>query len=243
MPDIRKTKRIPPASGSKAAQRDPVVEIDVSSKSLTDEGFFELARALIESILYDGEHGRVVRLEELCLRDAGLTPASLKHLSRIIQLACNDLRDLDLSNNDICINTPEEIAAWEWFLRSFSRCCVLRRVDLSGNNLGPKAFEILTRVYSGEQIIDMVLPEHLASSNYDGFSPSSAAPRDLSGLERKMSIVSESDDLASHDEEESGGTLGKHRAKRHGGFNSFRFARLVDHVQVSNRLNSLERPQ
>ncbi|KAL9104186.1 MAG: hypothetical protein Q9163_000838 [Psora crenata] len=216
---LGQAKRIPPASGSKAAQRDPVVEIDISSKSLTDRGFFELAKALIESILYSGEHGRVVRLEELCLKDNHLTPVSLDYLSRVVQLACNDLRDLDLSNNDICINTPEDIAAWEHFLGCFSECCVLRRLDLSCNNLGPKAYEVFTRVYSTEQPVEIVLPEDLACSGHEEVRPSTGLPRGPNGLEhkmRKMSILPEADDPAGHDVEEVGPPLGKHKGTRHG---------------------------
>ncbi|KAL9131215.1 MAG: hypothetical protein Q9217_000817, partial [Psora testacea] len=240
------TKRIPPASGSKAAQRDPVVELDVSSKSLTDEGFFELAKALIESILYNGEHGKIVRLEELCLRDNGLTPASLNNLSRVVHLACDDLRDLDLSNNNIRINTGEDVVGWERFLGSFSKCCALRRVDLSGNDLGQKGYEVLTKVYSEEQPIDIVLPDHLASSGHDEGSPSTAGPRDVDWFEHKASkssIVSEPEDPASYDEDGAGATLGKHKASQHGEFESFCFARQVDHNQLPNRLKSLEHQQ
>lgn len=61
-------KRISPGLGAKAAARDPVVELDIQGKSLGSDGFAELAPALIGSIDYVGEHGRVVKLEELCLR-------------------------------------------------------------------------------------------------------------------------------------------------------------------------------
>lgn len=121
--------------------------MDISAKALSDEGLEEVAKALIISIGYDGEHGKVVRLEELCLKNNELTARSLETLGKVIVLAADDLRDLDLSDNLITINTSRDAQAWENFLRSFSRCSVLRRIDFSGNALGAKAFEILARVY------------------------------------------------------------------------------------------------
>lgn len=66
---------------------------------MTDAGFFEVASALVEALAYDGVHGRCARLEELCLKDNQLTIASLQAMTPIIQLACSDLRDLDLSGS------------------------------------------------------------------------------------------------------------------------------------------------
>ncbi|KAI4163134.1 MAG: hypothetical protein LQ342_003262 [Letrouitia transgressa] len=152
-------KRIPPSSGSKAAFRDPTVELDVSGKALTHEGFKVVADALARSIQHNEDRGPVVRLEELCLRDNKLHAGSLRALAGVIRLAAHDLRDLDLSDNDVSITTREECDAWETFLKSFARCCMLRRLDLSGNPLGPKAFEILTRVYSQEPPINLLGPE------------------------------------------------------------------------------------
>ncbi|MCJ1393223.1 hypothetical protein MMC18_006095 [Xylographa bjoerkii] len=147
-------KRIPPGSSYKAAIRDPFVDIDVSGKVLSDEGLQEVARALTKSMTYDGEHGKVIRLEEVCLKNNKLTAKCLRSLAGMVALAANDLRDLDLSENSICIVTDEEAADWEKFLESFSRCCTIRRIDLGGNALGRRAFEILARVYGKSEAID-----------------------------------------------------------------------------------------
>ena len=116
--------------------RDPVVELDVTGKYLGQDGFRELAGALVESIDYYGEQGRVVRLEELCLKDNKLDAKCLVDLGHVLRLAADDLRDLDLSNNSISIITDADTAAFEYFLRSFADCYLLRRVDFSGNPLG-----------------------------------------------------------------------------------------------------------
>lgn len=150
-------KRIPPSITSKAAIRDPVIDLDASGRALTSEGLFEIASALVKSIKYEDDHGKIARLEELCLRDSQLDTRSLPHLARIISLAAHDLRDLDLSENLITITTDDEVAAWEDFLNSFSNCCVLRRIDLSGNALGSRAFEVLARVYGKEDPVDFAL--------------------------------------------------------------------------------------
>lgn len=128
---------------------------------MTDEGFGELASALVKSLNYDGDQGRVVRLEELCLTNNQLSAISLQALSPIIRLASHDLRDLDLSENSININTEAEIAIWEDFLTSFRDCDVLRRIDLSCNALGPRALEVMTRVYAKQEAVDLVLPTDL----------------------------------------------------------------------------------
>ena len=151
-----KTKRVPPGTGSKAAFRDPVVELDVSGRVLTSEGFVEVAAALVKAIDYDSEHGKVIKLEELCLRDNKLDAKCLQALGKVIKLAAGELRDLDLSDNLFSITTCEEVAAWEDFLNSFSACCVLRRIDLSGNAIGPRAFEILAKTYGREPLIDVL---------------------------------------------------------------------------------------
>lgn len=124
---------------------------------MTSEGLFEIASGLVKSIGYEDENGKIARLEELCLRDSQIDNRSLPHLARIVSLAAHDLRDLDLSENLITITTDDEVEEWEDFLNSFSNCYVLRRIDLSGNALGPRAFEVLTRVYGKERPLDLAL--------------------------------------------------------------------------------------
>lgn len=90
----------------------------------------------MQSIEYHGEQGRVARLEELCLRDNKLDAKCLMDLGLVIGSAAHDLEDLDLSHNCISIITDQDTAAFEYFLRSFAECYVLRRVDFGGNALG-----------------------------------------------------------------------------------------------------------
>ena len=149
---------------------------------------------MIRSIEHVGEQGKVMSLEELCLRDNKITAESLRMLGRVIKLAAGDLRDLDLSNNLIAIDTNEEASAWEAFLNSFAECCVLRRIDFSCNALGPKAFEILARVYAGEEPVDL-LPIEDVDVELDEDLSTENSRIDHSRLEhqtRKMSITSNS---------------------------------------------------
>ena len=194
-------KRIPPAAGHKAALRDPCVELDVSGKILTDNGINEVAQALITTIEFEGEHGKVMRLEELCLKNNQLTVSSLMPLAEVIALAACDLRDLDLSDNLINIKTTEDAEAWELFLKSFSKCCVLRRIDLGGNALGPKAFEVLARVYGSEEPLD--LPATTRPYAEDGLAPGDDSVG-IDGLEqrtRRMSVASDPDEFVSDSED------------------------------------------
>lgn len=133
-----------------------MVELDITGKSLGNDGFAEVAGALVTSIQYSAEHGRVVKLEELCLRDNSLDITSLPALGQVIRHAAKDLRDLDVSSNLISVRTDSEAQMFEDFLKCFGGCCVLRRLDLSGNKLNRKAFEILTKVYGQEEPVDPV---------------------------------------------------------------------------------------
>lgn len=177
--EVLQLKRIPPSIGSKAAIRDPIVELDVSGRRLTSEGLLEFAPALLKSMEHNNENGKIVRLEELCLSECQIDSRSLLHLARIISLAAYDLRDLDLSENKITVTTHEEVAAWGAFLNAFSNCCVLRRIDLSGNLLGPRAFEVLARVYASENPVDLVLSDSVEESAEPRSSLSHAEPLDI----------------------------------------------------------------
>ena len=165
-------KRVTPGPISKAALRDPYVELDISGRRLTDEGFAEIAGVLSSPQTRDEEHGRVVRLEELCLAGNALTASCLLALARVIQDAAAELRDLDLSENIISVSSVEDGLAWEEFLRSFRTCSVLRRLNFSGNALGSWAFEILARVYGDETPLDLlpVEDEHFEASR-EGLVP------------------------------------------------------------------------
>lgn len=185
---------MPPGSGHKAALRDPYVEIDVSGRALTDDGFQETAKAFTTSAMFRDGIGRVVILEELGLKGNQLTAGSLWALSRVVTLSAHDLKDLDLSDNLISIVTAEEVAAWENFLESFSGCCVLRRIDLSGNPLGPRAFEILARVYGNEEPVDLLSLSDLKLTRDDStidFTGATGGSTSLQQPMRRMSVVSD----------------------------------------------------
>ena len=102
-------------------------------------------------------------MEELDLADNDLTAQCLIPLSAVIRLGAEDLQDIDLSNNKISVLTDDDVIAWESFLTSLKDCSVLRRLDLSGNPLGPRAFEVLVRAYSREDPLELS-----ASTGYDG---------------------------------------------------------------------------
>jgi Leucine-rich repeat (LRR) protein len=169
--------------------------LDICGKDLTNIGFFQVAEALVKALTYDGEQGRCTRLEELCLQGNQLTAFSLQNLARVIIVCDQDLRDLDLSDNNITITTDEEARIWDDFLTSFQGCCVLRRLNISGNALGPRAFEIFTRVYASEGAVDFVLPADFEDAQYETQSPTTG----ISGLVKKtkrMGIGSDADEHA-----------------------------------------------
>ncbi len=171
-----------------------MIELDVSGKDLTDEGFSEVASALVEAISYGGDQGRVARLEELCLRSNRLTIASLQALTPVIGVSCCDLRDLDLSENQITISSDADVAIWEDFLTSFRKCCVLRRIDLSGNALGERAFEVMVRVYAKEEPLDFALPPELEEAHHEEQSSTT----EIGGVTRKTKKLSLGSNTGDH---------------------------------------------
>jgi hypothetical protein len=68
-------------------------------------------------------------------------------LAKVIHLSSQDLKELDISNNEINIVTVSDAQKWKYFLQSFGQCCVLKKIDFSGNTLGTRGIEILARVY------------------------------------------------------------------------------------------------
>ncbi|PYH46887.1 uncharacterized protein BP01DRAFT_337405 [Aspergillus saccharolyticus JOP 1030-1] len=142
-------KRFPPGTGSKSAARDPFVEIDVTGKALTDEGLAQFIGDLVECLVFrDQEHPiGLARVTELHLSGNLLTVQSLPMLAEVVNLSAGDLRELDLSNNDIQIVTPDDVRKWVAFLMSFQKCFVLRKLDLGGNALGRAGIEHLARIY------------------------------------------------------------------------------------------------
>ncbi|KAI9751370.1 MAG: hypothetical protein M1835_001225, partial [Candelina submexicana] len=147
-------KRIPPRPGSNAAIRDPFVDLNVMGKHLSDEGVLPVVNGLFAA--YSHTEGLpILHLEELHLADNDLTALCLISLSAVIRLGSEDLQDIDLSQNNISVVTDNDIFAWESFLTSLKDCAVLRRLDLSGNPLGPRAFEVLVRAYSREEPLEI----------------------------------------------------------------------------------------
>lgn len=140
-----------------------MLELDISSKYLGSPGLAEVAQGLVQTYEANTHQYTVLRLEELNLSHDGLTPRCLGMLAEVILLACNDLKDLDLSYNEFSLLSEEDLRNWEMFLASLSRCCKLRRLSIRGNNIGFKAYEALLRVYSQERPVDLVLPPHLTS--------------------------------------------------------------------------------
>ena len=207
----QKQKRIPPATGSKAALRDPTIELDISSKALTDTGCVEVARGLLQTYLGNHEDNYIIWLEELNLSDNGITPASLWTLSKVVRLACDHLKEFDLSDNALCIKSVDDAHCWEYFLRSLSKCCLLRKLDLSGNDIGCKGFEILTRSYGQEPPLDFVLPSQLSARGYTRSSISAS----IEGLENAISDLSIGPNTSTVNREDTT-KIGKSKSSKHG---------------------------
>ncbi|GFN18504.1 hypothetical protein AtubIFM55763_000634 [Aspergillus tubingensis] len=153
-------KRLPPEDRNKpgnheSALRDPVVEIDITGKELTDVGLNQFIDVLIECIKFEIKEvregkvhtSRIVKVAELHFQGNQLTVESLAKLAEVVALSKGDLRELDLSKNQLHIETAEDVEKWEAFLGKFKNCYMLKKLDLSGNPLGCLGIEHFARVY------------------------------------------------------------------------------------------------
>lgn len=86
----------------------------------------------------------------MCLKNNKFSAIGIVSFAPVIEASSSELRSLDLSDNSIEIRTDEDALAWERFLRAFAQCSTLRKLDLSGNQLGQKGFEILSKVWATE---------------------------------------------------------------------------------------------
>ncbi|KAL1964048.1 hypothetical protein VTN77DRAFT_7594 [Rasamsonia byssochlamydoides] len=172
--DLR--KRIPPGAASRAALRDPYLEIDIAAKDLTDEGFDQFIDDLIECLEFrDADHPQgIAKLHELHLQQNALTTRSLEKLARVVSLSERDLRELDLSDNNFEVHTIEQRKTWQEFLESFRGCFMLKKLDFSRNALGPRGLEILVRVY--------------VKSDLDFFEPDSVIADELPRVESNSDL-------------------------------------------------------
>lgn len=153
---LHKKKRITPGSGARNTSRDPTLEIDLSDKNLTDDGFDEFIDALLECMKFrDAEHSDgAAKVTELHLSGNQLTVQSLEKLGEAIALSAGDLREFDLSRNriEVCDNEQKEL--WFRFLVAFDGCYVLKKIDLGHNKLGIKGVEMLARAYLRSEVED-----------------------------------------------------------------------------------------
>jgi hypothetical protein len=160
---------MPPGNGSKAAARDPHVELDLSGKELTDEGFAVFVDDLIECLRYrDEEHPQgIVRLTDVSLKGNILTTASMPKLGVVVALSADTLSRLNIADNDIQVKTQQQRDEWRAFLESFQGCYMLKRIDFAGNKLGGPGFDVLARVYAKSEL-DFIEPEREAHHNGNG---------------------------------------------------------------------------
>lgn len=143
-------KRLPSANGPKRVTRDHRVEIDLTGKELTDEGFDIVVDELIKCINYRDETypNGTFRLTELALSGNKLTVASMFKMGIVVRLNHDSLSHLDISENDISVINEADRTTWKFFLVAFQNCCMLRRIDFGGNELGCAGFDVLAQVYA-----------------------------------------------------------------------------------------------
>ncbi|EKG13138.1 hypothetical protein MPH_09713 [Macrophomina phaseolina MS6] len=187
--------------------------LELDGKNLSDEGCLAIIEGLVETLqTRDGVSAN--KLEELHLTGNQLTTISLCALAPVIELARFELIDLDLSDNHISVKTDDEARNWETFLKAFCGCRVLRRLDLSRNHFdGPRAFEILNRVYSQQPPVDPTQLEEIRGYDNDQESGTESAGdlAELTNRARNLRIASATDDSSTINNSMSAATVLKRR--------------------------------
>ncbi|KAK3724809.1 hypothetical protein LTR37_000857 [Vermiconidia calcicola] len=134
-----------------------IIDLKAPNKELGDHGVCALADGL-EVALKSGTSIASLALEDLNISGNGITTASLARLALIVSQAKYNLKTVNLTNNNIRVETDEQAQQWQAFLRAFEGCLRLRRLDLSSNPLGPRAFEVFARAHVLERPIDPTHP-------------------------------------------------------------------------------------
>ncbi|KAH8701661.1 hypothetical protein BGW36DRAFT_423964 [Talaromyces proteolyticus] len=159
--------------GSKV-RGDRVLDFDMANRQLTDKGFLEFIKDLQNVIKgEDKDSPGVVKLQELHLQGNKLTVRFLSMLGYVIALSCRDLKEIDLSNNEIRIVYSQEMRIWEDFLKCFSQCCVLKKVNFGNNPLGARGVEGICRVFIQSELDFIKItatPDEGTTSNATGTS-------------------------------------------------------------------------
>lgn len=153
----RRTKGESVNSAAEADHRDPTthekfkLDIKAPGKLLGDEGAIYLFDGLEISLTICSS----LALVDLDLSGNAITTRSLARLAPILGKARYDFQTLNLSNNNIQVESTEQAKEWKKFLQAFQPCVSLRRLDLSDNtSLGHLALEILARVHTRERRIN-----------------------------------------------------------------------------------------
>ncbi|EMC97826.1 hypothetical protein BAUCODRAFT_31836 [Baudoinia panamericana UAMH 10762] len=122
------------------------LDIKLPGKELGDAGFNVLAECL-EAVLSVSEEASDVPLilEQIDLSNNQLTAASLPRLATVIEQAKHDLQLISVANNELRIETDQDIERWDTFLCAFGDCEHVSKLDLAGNGLGGRAIESLAK--------------------------------------------------------------------------------------------------
>lgn len=144
--------------GSDARDSTHYIDLQAPNKDLRDDGVCALADGLQTALRSSSSSGSIgsLALEDLNLSGNGITTVSLAKLAPIIEAAKYDLKTLNLANNHIRVTNAVEAGQWQHFLMSFKECFKLRRLDLSKNDLGSWAMEILARFHIAEPPINPI---------------------------------------------------------------------------------------
>ncbi|KAK7605641.1 hypothetical protein IWX49DRAFT_244814 [Phyllosticta citricarpa] len=190
--DLRKQTKQCFAKPTPRPEVSPLI-LELPGKNLTDEGCLFMIEGLAETLEARGGVS-ANRLEELHLSGNKLTTSSLRALAKIIKLAELELLDLDLSNNSITVKNDQEALDLTFFLESIRNCRVLRRLNLSHNDMsGPRAFESLARVYAKQPVVEpLELDEWMGSDTSDEDKATDAdSTGTLTERTRKLSLCAE----------------------------------------------------
>jgi Leucine Rich repeat len=132
---------------------DVLVDLIVESHSLGDYALMFPVAEYIMKLEVD-QMSNAIGFRRIILSDADLGAYSLNPISLMLRHHGRHLVELDLSHNHITITNDVEAHDFEQFLSEFRKLPHVRRLNLSGNRLGQRAFEILTRVYLREDRLE-----------------------------------------------------------------------------------------
>lgn len=164
-----------------------VIDLKVPFKELGDNGINTMVHG-IGRALSGGTHEASLSLQHINLQGNDLTLAGCHGLESVLYATAGTMKTLDLSENDIRVESEQDMCLFEQFSLALIKLHPKCKVDLSGNKqLGSRAWEVFARVCAQEHVHRNCLENGFAGANTDSEPTDTPAKNESEGHDAAQS--------------------------------------------------------